>query len=621
MTALVAALLALAVGPLLVAAGRRVHGALLFVDGFVLAAVLGLVVVDVLPSAVVVAGPLALVAAAAGLLVPLVLHDALGAKGRNVAPAMFAAALFGLLAHAIVDGVSLRAAEQTASPALAWSVVLHGVPVGAAAWWIARPLYGLVGAVVLLAVQGVGAVLGYALAGDVLPATSSPLLWTLQAVAAGAVLHVVFGHGPPRRDGAPSSIARLLGVVGVIAGVLVVVATHADHGGAHAIGHVHAEGHGHGLGGDALLDIVRWWAPFLVLAIAASTWSARRRGRAAPGVKPTGGRASLAVRGATRGAVVASTEELAPGGLLTRTAPPAAQAAFLVAASALGLATLLVGLGALPLVVGAARAVAVIVAAVIAGVVVGGGAPLVVAPARRPRSFALSPTSMRSAPRAAFADDLAASTAALVPPAALGVVLAATLVYALPPASTTVQVAVATAVGLLVPIGGLAATVVVGAMPVAPAAAVAFLVVAPTLGPRRVRGVARRHGAVRAALYVIVVGGVAFAAAFAVDAVDAPQWRMHPLPLLVGDVALGLVAAGALLVLYRDGARLFAARAVFFSTLRIDDHHRAPGDDPLHLHGPGCGHEAVPHEDHVDYLVEGHLHHPHEDHCDDHGQR
>jgi hypothetical protein len=27
----------------------------------------------------------------------------------------------------------------------------------------------------------------------------------------------------------------------------------------------------------------------------------------------------------------------------------------------------------------------------------------------------------------------------------------------------------------------------------------------------------------------------------------------------------------------------------------------------------------VPHGDHTDYLVDGHLHHPHGDHCDDHG--
>ncbi|MEM9444847.1 MAG: hypothetical protein AAGA18_05785 [Verrucomicrobiota bacterium] len=41
--------------------------------------------------------------------------------------------------------------------------------------------------------------------------------------------------------------------------------------------------------------------------------------------------------------------------------------------------------------------------------------------------------------------------------------------------------------------------------------------------------------------------------------------------------------------------------------------------DDGHVHGPGCGHEAVPHGDHIDYIVNGRLHHPHGDHCDDHG--
>lgn len=36
-------------------------------------------------------------------------------------------------------------------------------------------------------------------------------------------------------------------------------------------------------------------------------------------------------------------------------------------------------------------------------------------------------------------------------------------------------------------------------------------------------------------------------------------------------------------------------------------------------HGPSCGHEAIPHGDHTDSLVDGHLHHPHGTHCDDHG--
>lgn len=48
--------------------------------------------------------------------------------------------------------------------------------------------------------------------------------------------------------------------------------------------------------------------------------------------------------------------------------------------------------------------------------------------------------------------------------------------------------------------------------------------------------------------------------------------------------------------------------------------HACSGHDAGHVHGPACGHEAVPHGDHVDYLVDGHLHHPHAGHCDDHGR-
>lgn len=48
--------------------------------------------------------------------------------------------------------------------------------------------------------------------------------------------------------------------------------------------------------------------------------------------------------------------------------------------------------------------------------------------------------------------------------------------------------------------------------------------------------------------------------------------------------------------------------------------HACGGHTAGHVHGAGCGHEAVPHGDHVDYLVDGHLHHQHEGHCDDHGR-
>jgi hypothetical protein len=47
--------------------------------------------------------------------------------------------------------------------------------------------------------------------------------------------------------------------------------------------------------------------------------------------------------------------------------------------------------------------------------------------------------------------------------------------------------------------------------------------------------------------------------------------------------------------------------------------HRCGTHAGDHVHGPQCGHAQIPHGDHVDYLVKDHLHHPHGDHCDDHG--
>ena len=47
-----------------------------------------------------------------------------------------------------------------------------------------------------------------------------------------------------------------------------------------------------------------------------------------------------------------------------------------------------------------------------------------------------------------------------------------------------------------------------------------------------------------------------------------------------------------------------------------DDHGDGHGDG--HVHGPDCGHPAVPHGDHVDYVHDGHRHALHEEHYDEH---
>ena len=47
------------------------------------------------------------------------------------------------------------------------------------------------------------------------------------------------------------------------------------------------------------------------------------------------------------------------------------------------------------------------------------------------------------------------------------------------------------------------------------------------------------------------------------------------------------------------------------------DHTVVP-EEPGPRHGPDCGHQAVPHGDHVDYLHGGHRHAPHGEHYDEH---
>ena len=47
--------------------------------------------------------------------------------------------------------------------------------------------------------------------------------------------------------------------------------------------------------------------------------------------------------------------------------------------------------------------------------------------------------------------------------------------------------------------------------------------------------------------------------------------------------------------------------------------HTCTSHDTNHQHGPNCGHQAVMHDDHLDYVVDGHLHHACAGHCDNHG--
>jgi len=103
------------------------------------------------------------------------------------------------------------------------------------------------------------------------------------------------------------------------------------------------------------------------------------------------------------------------------------------------------------------------------------------------------------------------------------------------------------------------------------------------------------------------VGGLVLATVASTYDVNAA-----PGPTIVLLALAGYVIAWPVGVWTRHRARL---RAPFPSGV-VTEHE--PTDEHPHLHGPGCGHLAVPHDDHVDYVHNGHRHAEHGAHYDEH---
>ena len=88
--------------------------------------------------------------------------------------------------------------------------------------------------------------------------------------------------------------------------------------------------------------------------------------------------------------------------------------------------------------------------------------------------------------------------------------------------------------------------------------------------------------------------------------------RVAPGPTIVLLALAGFMVTWPLGVFLRSRQRLRAP----FPAGHPDEHEVTEGHP--HEHGPTCGHVAVPHEDHVDYVHDGHRHAPHGTHYDEH---
>ena len=206
MTLLFASLVALAVGPAVLALARRSPAMLDALDGFVYVAIGGLVVLYVLPDAYVRAGWWVVPAAAVGLAGPSFVERRIQRSAHHAHAAALVLACVALGLHSLLDGIALVSSSDGAGAhahshshgsGLALAIVLHRLPVGIMLWWLVQPAYGRVVAAFSLVAVALTTVVGFAVGPALLGALASQPMGLFIALVGGSLLHVVLHQSHP----------------------------------------------------------------------------------------------------------------------------------------------------------------------------------------------------------------------------------------------------------------------------------------------------------------------------------------------------------------------------------------------------------------------------------------
>lgn len=110
----------------------------------------------------------------------------------------------------------------------------------------------------------------------------------------------------------------------------------------------------------------------------------------------------------------------------------------------------------------------------------------------------------------------------------------------------------------------------------------------------------------------MAIGTAASLGGLVISAFASFHARVAPGPTIVLLALAGFMVTWPLGVFLRSRQRMRAP----FPAVQPEQHEVT--DEHPHEHGPTCGHIAVPHGDHVDYVHDGHRHAPHGTHYDEH---
>ncbi len=216
---LIAALLALGVGPLVDAGARSRRGHKSVIDGLVTAAIPGLIFLEFVPSAIGEGEWSILAALAVGFAIPIAVERTTRRAGEEAHRWALLAGLSGIALHAALDGTVLATLSADSPVSLPLAAILHRLPVGAAVWWLVVKEMDRRAAIGALAGLMLATVGGYAFGGAAAEwiAPGSGMVTLYKAVVGGSLVHVVMhqrqeatGPRDRRREGWGAVVAVVL---------------------------------------------------------------------------------------------------------------------------------------------------------------------------------------------------------------------------------------------------------------------------------------------------------------------------------------------------------------------------------------------------------------------------
>lgn len=361
-------LAALAVGPLVYRVADRAREGLAALDGFVMTAIAGLVLVHIVPHAVEAAGVAAVAVAIAGFLGPGFIERALRGAAHRVHSATLSLAVGGLLLHGFFDGVGLATPDGHSDGVslLAIAVLLHRLPIGITLWWLLHPRTGPLRSALVLVGLGLATAAGFASADAFSSTMDAAWLGLVQALIAGSLLHVVIHRPAPVTVPKSESRDRLFAGLGALAGIVAVTALASQH-----LSEFGAIGTGFS---KVFVTLVLESAPALVLAFALAGLVQVFLPALPLRWLRTGGSVTEASRGVAFGLPLPICScGVVPlyKSLIEQRVPATAAMAFLVATPELGLDAILISLPLLGTEMAVLRVAAAFGVALLVGIVVG----------------------------------------------------------------------------------------------------------------------------------------------------------------------------------------------------------------------------------------------------------